>query len=234
MITPPPTIDNLLVFLPFDQRQNIDQSGQGNHASGLTTRGPGYLLSQGYSAHFQGEGNIDVPTSADINSAFEAEYSMSFWIFVNSFGTLTTDQCSIIEKGSQQTSDFAFTVEMASRQILVTAITSVGEQTLTSNARLLSQRWTHVALFRTRQLLVLYVNGNLDAVLEIQAGAEISDGDIHIGRMPWQDYIGSGCSLNFFLDEFKLWNHALEESYIEAESGLALGTGIDPHSIELG
>ncbi|CAI2373881.1 unnamed protein product [Moneuplotes crassus] len=234
VLTPPPTIDHLMLFLTFDQRQNIDQSGRGNHARGPTTRGPGYFLSQGYSGHFQGEQNINVPTSSDINSAFEGEYSMSFWIFINSFGTLTTEQCNIIEKGNQHTSDFSFTIEMSSREILITVVTSAGEQTLTSNARLLSHRWTHISFFKTRRLLVLYVNGNLDAVLQIQAGAEISDGDLYLGRMPWQDYIGSGCTLNFYLDEFKFWDTVIEESYIEAESGLAVGAGIDPHSIQLG
>lgn len=227
-------MDNLILFLTFDQRQNIDQSGQGNHARGPTSRGPAHFISQGYSAHFQGEQNINVESSPSINSAFGAEYSMSFWIFVNSFGTLTTEQCSIIEKGNQYESDFSFTIDMGSRQILVSAHTSVGIMTLTSNARMLTQRWTHVALFRTPRLLVLYVNGNLDAVLALQEGSEVTNSNLNIGRMPWQDYIGSGCTLDFYLDEFKMWDTILEESYIEAESGLALGAGIDPHSIELG
>mmetsp|Transcript_29499 Transcript_29499/g.26078 ORF Transcript_29499/g.26078 Transcript_29499/m.26078 type:complete len:182 (+) Transcript_29499:380-925(+) len=169
-----------------------------------------------------------------MNAAFQNEYSMSFWLFANAFNTLTTEQCSIIEKGTQDESDFSFTIEMSTRQILVTTQTTLGPLTLTSNARILHQRWTHVALFRTRRMLVLYVNGNLDAVLEIQEGGEIRNSPIHIGRMPWQDYIGSGCTLDLFFDEFKFWDSPLEESYIEAESGIALGSGIDPHSIELG
>lgn len=159
---------------------------------------------------------------------------MSFWLFVNTFNTLTTEQCNIIEKGDQDSSAFAFTIEMSSRNIMITTHTEVGPQTLTSNARILSQRWTHVAIFRTNALLVLYVNGNLDAVIEVQHGESTPSNPLYIGRMPWQDFIGSGCTLDFFVDEFKLWNKRIDESWIEAESGIALGSGTDPHSIELG
>lgn len=212
----------------------MDQSGHGHHATNTSAKGPGLFLTQGYSAHFQGEHNIEVPANDEINSALAGQYSMSFWLFVNTFNTLTTEQCNIIEKGDQDSSAFAFTIEMSSRNIMVTTQTEVGPQTLTSNARILSQRWTHVAIFRTNALLVLYVNGNLDAVIEVQHGEPTPSNPLYIGRMPWQDYIGSGCTLDFFVDEFKLWNRRIDESWIEAESGIALGSGTDPHSIELG
>jgi hypothetical protein len=234
IITPPPTIDGLVLYLTFDQRQNLDQSGNGNHATNTSTKGPGLFLTQGYSARFQGEQNIQVPANDQINSALAGQYSMSFWIFINAFNTLTTEQCNIIEKGDQDSSAFAFTIEMSSRSIMITTQTEVGPQTLTSNARILSQRWTHISLFKTNGILVLYVNGNLDSVIDVQPSDTSPSHPLYIGRMPWQDYIGSGCTLDFFIDEFKLWNKRIDESWIEAESGIALGAGTDPHSIELG
>lgn len=235
VMAPPPTIENLVLFLTFDQTANVDQSGNGNNAIGIKNRGPGYFLSQGYSAHFNGEKNIEVPSSESINRAFSSEFSFSLWIFVNKFGTLTTEQCDIVSKGEHNAISFAFTVDMVNRQLMVTTDSEdAGKITLTSNAKLLNQRWTHVTVTRADKIMVLYVNGNLDAVAEVRPGRKTKENPLYIGRVPWQDRIGGGCNIDFFFDEFKVWDKVLDESWIEAEAGFALGAGTDPHSIQLG
>lgn len=235
IITPPPTIDNLIMFLTFDQADTLDQSGNSNHASPSGARGPGYFLSRGYSGHFRGERNTRVAPSETLNRAFAGEFSMSFWIFVNTLGTLTTEQWDFLWKGRQDDTPFEFTIDVASRQLMVTTMTAEeGPITLNSNARIQNQRWTHVALTRSTSLMVLYVNGNLDAVVEVSQGRPTASNPFYIGRMPWQNGIGGGWNIDFFIDELKVWDIVIEESWIEAESGIALGTGTEPHSIELG
>lgn len=235
VITPPPTIDHLIMFLTFDQTEALDQSGNKNHAKGTKNRGPGYFLSQGYSAHFKGELNVEVAPSDTLNKALADQFTVSFWIFVNKFGTLTTEQCNIIAKGNQDNIPFSVSIDVTSKQLMVTTDTEEkGPLTLTSNARLLNQRWTHVAVTRSKSIMVLYVNGNLDTVATMSAGKASAKTPLYVGRMPWQGFIGGGCSIDFFLDELKVWDQVIEEAWIEAESGLALGAGTDPHSIELG
>lgn len=73
-----------------------------------------------------------------------------------------------------------------------TASEGSGTVTLTSNARILGQRWTHVTITRSKTLLVLYVNGNLDAVIEVKGVKASSKNNLYVGRMPWQDFIGGG------------------------------------------
>lgn len=92
VILPPPTIDNLILFLTFDQVEALDQSGNKNHGIGTKERGPGYFSSQGYSAHFNGQSNIEVAQSDSLNSAFAGTFSVSFWAFINQFGTLSNEQ----------------------------------------------------------------------------------------------------------------------------------------------
>lgn len=115
-----------------------------------------------------------------------------------------------------------------------TAVQNNGFSTLTSNGQLQSQRWTHIAVIRSSDIMALYINGNLDSVVQTSNGPATASRPFYIGRMPWQDYQGAGCTLDFYLDELRVWNEVIEESWIEAESGIALGAGIDPHSLELG
>ena len=92
VITPPPTIEGLIMFLTFDQSDAIDQSGNSNNANGTEGRGPGYFISRGYSAHYHGELYSEVAPSDTLNHAFDGEFSVSFWLFSNSLGTLVTEQ----------------------------------------------------------------------------------------------------------------------------------------------
>lgn len=235
VITPPPTIDNLIMFLTFDQRLIIDQSGNNNHGRGTISHGPGYFMSNGYSAHFKGEQKVEVGASETLDKAFGNEFSVSFWVFVHKFGTLTTEECDIITKGDRSNKQFTFTVDVVSRSLKITILTEEGGPiTLVSNARLLSQRWTHISIVRGDKMMVLYVNGNLDAVTKVEAGKKLASTSLLVGRMPWQDSSGSGCNLEFYLDELKVWNNAIEEAYVEAESGYSLGGAADPHSLQLG
>lgn len=171
----------------------------------------------------------------EINSAFEKQFSMSFWLYINDFGTLYTQQCDIIAKGDQSYSSFKFTVDVGTHNILFTSETELsGPITLVSNARLIPFRWNHITILRSNSLMILYYNGNLDSVKETKQGKQSARKPIYIGRMPWQDTLGGGCSLDFYIDELKIWDKILEEEYIEAESGFSVGTGIEPHAIELG
>lgn len=223
------------MFLTFDQTDIVDQSGNNNNALGTESRGPGYFISQGYSAHYDGTTNTMVSASDSLNEAFQDEFSVTFWLFSNSLGSMATQQCAIIEKGDESGYAFNFMIDVSYRQLIVNSATSNGGMTsLVSNGRLLNQRWTHVAITRSSDIIALYMNGNLDSVAQTSQGATTASRPFYMGRMPYQDSIGGGCTIDFFLDELKVWNLVLSESWIEAESGISLGAGIDPHSIELG
>ena len=231
MITPPPTINGLILYLTYDQTDLVDRSGNNNNANGTEARGPGYSVSRGHSAHFQGEFHSMVAPSDTVNNAFDGEFSVSFWIFSNSLGTLTTEQCPIVEKGDANGHAFNFAIDVSSRQFIVNSLTNDDTYTtLVSNGHLQNQRWTHIAVTRSSTILTLYINGILDAVVQTSESAPTASRPLYFGRRPWQDFEGGGCTIDYYFDEFKLWDIVVAESWIEAESG----TSIDPHSIELG
>ena len=235
VITPAPKINNLIVFHTFDDSALFDHSGNGNHASGNDTRGPAHFISPGNSLHIFAERNIKIDASEEINNAFEKQFSVTFWLYINDFGTLYTQQWDVIAKGDGSYSSFRFTVDVGTHNILFTSETAEsGPITLVSNARLIPFRWNHITFLRSNSLMILYFNGNLDSVKEIKSGKQSAGKPIYIGRMPWQDANGGGWSLNFYIDELKIWDKVIEEDYIEAESGFSVGTGTEPHAIELG
>lgn len=235
VVTPPPIIQNLVMFQAFDSTALLDKSGNGNHAKGTFDRGPGYFISPGTSINFKGENFIRFEGTSSINNAFATEFSVSFWIFVNNFGTLANDKCDIMAKGDGNYQSFKLTVDIGMHNLIfVSESEDEGPVTLVSNAKLLLNRWTHVTLLRSNNLLILYVNGNLDSVNKAQPGKQSAGKPLFVGRMPWQDAIGGGCNMNFYFDELKVWDKVIEEAYIEAESGLSLGGGIEPHAVELG
>ena len=235
VITPAPIIDNLIIFHTFDETALFDHSGNSNHASGKDIRGPPHFMSQGNSLSIPSEGNIMINGSQTINNAFATEFSVSFWIYVNDFGTLATQQWDLIAKGDGSYSSFRFTVDVGTHNVMFTSeTTESGPITLVSNARLTLYRWTHITLLRSKSLMILYFNGNLDSVKETKAGKQSAGKPVYIGRMPWQDTIGGGWSMKFYVDEFKVWDKVIDEQYIEAESGFSIGTGTEPHAIELG
>mmetsp|Transcript_24901 Transcript_24901/g.28590 ORF Transcript_24901/g.28590 Transcript_24901/m.28590 type:complete len:99 (+) Transcript_24901:68-364(+) len=92
VITPPPKIPNLILHQTFNEAALIDRSGNSNHAKGDTTRGSGYLISQGNSINFKGERYLEFPASSSLNTAFATDFSVSFWLYVTGFGTLSTEQ----------------------------------------------------------------------------------------------------------------------------------------------
>lgn len=235
IITPAPIIENLIEYQTFDDTALIDKSGNQNHASGGDKRGPGYLISQGNSLLINTGNNISIKQSDTLNNAFSNEFSVSFWIYISSFGSLSTEQWDIVAKGDSSSSSFKFTVDVATHSFMFASDTAEsGLITLTSNSKLLLQKWTHITILRSSTLMMFYVNGNLDSVKETKQGKQSSNKDIYIGRMPWQDTIGGGCSIDFLFDEFKIWNKVIEDGYIMADAGFSLGSGDDPNSIELG
>ena len=235
VVTGTPIIDNLITYLSFDDTALIDKSGNQNHASGKDKRGPGYLLSLGNSLHIPSENSITIKASTSLNDAFTNEYSVSFWIYISNYGPLSNEQWDVIAKGDSSYRSFMFTVDVATHSMMFASETvDSGPVVLTTNAKLLLQRWTHITLLRSSTLMMVYVNGNLDSVKEAKQGKQSANKDINIGRMPWQDTIGGGWSIDFFIDEFKIWNKVVDESYICADAGFALGSGTDPNSIELG
>jgi len=202
----------------FDDKHNIDSSGNSNHGSGKVGVGPGVGFS-GASAHFEGTHHIVVPHSTSFTSNI---FSMTFWLHVERLPQ--TANCVLVAKGSEgkKLAPGIFLTRMTNRLVIKTCDT-----TFISRARVRPQKWLHVALTRSQSSVSLYFNGVLDVVKEVGAGCN-NEGNLYLGGTP-----RSECDFSAYMDEVRYYQRVVEPVEIAAEASPALG-GVRPSFAHLG
>jgi hypothetical protein len=89
------------------------------------------------------------------------------------------------------------------------------------------RRWTHVALTINYNVLSIFINGILD-------NEGMVTGEVQLNRGAW--YVGKDLFLpgtGMFLDNFKIFSHALDEQALQIEASAAL-PGVGPNFVRLG
>jgi len=227
----------------FNSDVPMDSSGNGNHGVTELVHGPSPAGS-GHSAAFT-KTFMMVPNSAQLKLT---DFTYSFWIYLMDDGTpasatgRSATWCPLIRKGVHmvETEQFAaapallFNHRTGTLRAEITTSykgTEDGEY-VDSNARLLANRWVHIAMVHhsANPSLLLYVNGILDAVLKTQGTMVNNDYPLYVGGDPFSM---AQCGFTVYMDELRVYSHAVPPHHLQAEAAPALG-GTDPSYVRLG
>jgi len=227
----------------FDTDMAVDSSGNGNHGVTELVHGPSPAGS-GHSAAFT-KNFMMVPNSAQLKLS---DFTYSFWVYLMDDGSTpsgvgsSATWCPLIRKGIHmvETEQFANAPALLFnhrtghlRAELTTSMkgTEDGEY-IDSNARLLPNRWLHVAMVHHSKnpSLLLYVNGILDSVIKTQGTLVTNDYPLYVGGDP---FTSAQCGFTVYMDELRVYSHAVPPHQLQAEAAPALG-GTDPSYVRLG
>lgn len=232
---------NLLGHWSFDDSKPLDNSGNNNHAVHSVKAGPA-LGGAGHSAYFSNGEFLEVPHNKQFESA--ADFAITFWFYLlnkpNKDENASLIACPLIQKGSDDVLNKLFNrypgifLDREDKSFKIytktdTENASEGE-VLISNARVASEKWLHIALIKKDAKILFYVNGILDAKLNLKGAPVMNTGNLFIGGTPT---LKNECKFPFLIDELRFYNYAIEEDYVQAEASPALG-GIEPNFLQLG
>lgn len=236
----PSAVPNGLVgHWDFDSDVPVDSSGSGQHGVTELVHGPAPAGS-GHSAEFT-RNFMMVPNSKLLKLE---DFTYSFWIYLLDDDTKSKNAawCPLIRKGinMQKTEQYAaspallFNRKTGKLRAEVTTDykgTQDGEY-VNSNARLLPHRWVHMALVHhsKKQSMLLYVNGILDSVMKTKGKMVQNEYPLYVGGDP---FTLQQCSFTIYMDELRVYSHAVPPHQLQAEAAPALG-GTDPGYVHLG
>lgn len=233
----------------FNAEAATDSSGNGNHGATLLVHGPSPAGS-GHSGVFT-KNFMMVPNSPLLQNA--KDFTYSFWVYLADDRTgpaatagMSQTWCPLIRKGihETQTQQFANAPGLLFnhrtgrlRAEVTTTVKSMQNnvkdgESVDSNARLMSNRWLHIAIVHhsSRRSLLLYVNGILDTALHTQGEIVTNEYPLYVGGDP---FTGDQCDFTVYIDELRVFSHAVPPHQLEAEAAPALG-GVDPSYVRLG
>lgn len=225
IFTPDAKQTNLVAFYDFDDAHALDKSGRAVHPSKPPADvGPGHD-GRGQSAHFSGVDSFVVPHVA----AFDRmqQMTVSFWIYLLSEPTETFR--IVFRKGDKQ-KDLTPTLMLLPDSNKLHALVSSTDESkngVDSFTAIPLRRWTHVAVVLRYTQLSIFINGVKDAEATLT-------GDILFNTGAW--YVGKDLFLpgtGMYLDNFKIYNAALDEKSLQVEASSAL-PGLGPNFVRLG
>jgi hypothetical protein len=186
-----------------------------------------------------------VPNSASLNND---DFTYSFWVYlvddnsVPASAVQSATWCPLLRKGIHEpkTQQFAaapallFSRKTGYLRAEVTTSVSGTEdgEFSNSNARLLPNRWVHIAVVRhsARSTLLLYVNGILDTALQTKGAMVQNHYPLYVGGDP---FTLEQCGFTVYIDELRVYSHSVPPHQLQAEAAPALG-GTDPNYVRLG
>lgn len=225
----------------FDEQAALDSSGHGNHGATELMHGPAPAGS-GHSGLFR-KNFMMVPNSPTIQHL--GDFTYSFWVFVEDNSDRIDDDtprwCPMIRKGvflSEEVTNspallFSRRTGHLRASVSTTHINRGDGEFVDSNARLVYNRWAHVALVLhtgTQNRMLIYVNGILDAKLTTQGAVMQNEYPLYVGGDP---FTADSCKDSIYMDELRLYNRAVAPHELQAEAAPALG-GADPSYVRLG
>lgn len=199
----------------FDDAQSTDSSNNKNHARPVPRPGPGFG-GVGSSAVFDGETGTVIQHSAQYETK---DITYALWVFLtdNAVGAFRT----LFHKGDENEQTITVLVWPETRRLHVMVSTRNGNVALESVAALPLHRWMHVSVVLEGHLLMIYVNGLLDASLILDSNNVFNNQPIYLAKDPW--HLGLKC----LIDSFQIYNRALNADEIMALGAPAL-EGISP------
>ncbi|TKJ34472.1 MAG: hypothetical protein CEE38_18170 [Planctomycetes bacterium B3_Pla] len=196
----------------------IDSSASGN--DGTFQGNPQWVAGKvGGGLGFDGGDSVNVPGVADIKPE---SLTLMTWVFFDSVAGGRQDYVS-------KDDDYAFSLhEGAADQKIHGIVTSSGGWSVVhGNTVVETDTWYHTALTydSSTQMLVLYLDGEVDAELSVPAGIEHRRGGLlTLGTFSGRDLLGR-------LDDVKIFDHAMSEAEIKGEmtgEGFPYAFGPDP------
>lgn len=226
----------------FDSDVALDSSGNGNHGVTELLHGPSPAGS-GHSATFT-RNFMMVPNSALLKLT---DFTYSFWIYLADDGPPAAEGrsatwCPLVRKGISipKTQQFASAPALLFnhrtghlRTEITTSVKGFEDgEFVDSNARLLPNRWLHIAMVyhSKHPSLLLYVNGILDTMMKPQGTLSVNDYPLYVGGDPFTQ---ENCGFTVYMDELRVYSHAVAPHLLQAEAAPALG-GTDPSYVRLG
>jgi len=262
--------DFLVAHYDFDGDLATDLSGNGHHVATVLDHGPSPVGS-GHSALFT-KTFMEVLPSPQLNSL--SDFTYSFWVYLAADDTpapasTSSTWCPLIRKGISmpETQQFANAPALLFNQKtgklraeVTTDMNNIQDgEYIDSNARLLPNRWLHLALVHHSakggsapapaamlqqqssqgaapagaaggSSLLLYVNGILDTATALKGGLARNEYPLYVGGDPFTQ---AKCGFTLYIDELRVYNHAVPPHQLQAEAAPALG-GTDPSYVRLG
>lgn len=230
----------------FDGPLPVDTSGHGNHGVGTLEHGPS-PMGDGYSARF-GKVFLTVPDAPQFKSE---DFSYSFWLFVLDDPKGQAQEaprwCPLLRKGIFMTDGQEFANGPAMllsrnsghlRVAMSTTVSRHGDgEFVDSNARVLRNRWLHLAVVLHggqggggMGSLLLYVNGILDAKVLLRGSPEHNSYPLFVGGDP---FTVDDCGFLMYVDELRMYRRAVAPHELQAEAASAFA-GVEPSFVHLG
>eukprot|EP00928_Gymnodinium_smaydae_P017882 TRINITY_DN16828_c0_g1_i1.p1 TRINITY_DN16828_c0_g1~~TRINITY_DN16828_c0_g1_i1.p1 ORF type:complete len:417 (-),score=63.12 TRINITY_DN16828_c0_g1_i1:267-1517(-) len=223
----------------FDEDVALDSSGFGLHGTTRLTHGPS-PTSQGNSALFS-RSFVAIPGAAQLRLV---DFSVALWAFLleddEGAAALAPSWCPLLRKGVhapsarefQSAPALLYSAATGGLRVSVTTTADKGPygEFVDSNARLLPNRWVHLAIAHHGKKLLLYVNGILDAVKTLSGKVTPNSHPLYIGGDP---FTVKQCAQALYIDNVRMYSRALTPHELQAEAAPALG-GVDPSFVHLG
>jgi len=240
-LLPPAVLPGLVGRYTFDEAAALDSSGYGHHAGADYEHAPapGGL---GHSAKFT-KSFVTIPNSKELELK---DFTYTFWVFrpeeegSDPFDD-TAQWCPLIRKGVHVATAREFAnspalfLSPSSGQLRLATTTETTQKKsdgefVDSNARVLPNRWVHVAAVHHSSKLMLYVNGILDSVTVLKSPIMPNKNPLYVGGDPFTTEM---CGHTIYMDELRVHNHAITPHELQAEAAPALG-GADPSFVHFG
>jgi len=227
----------------FDEESALDSSGSANHGTSAIVHGPSFT-GGGHSAYFQ-RNFLSVPNSAQFQFA---DFTYSFWVYLLEHPAASEaqmdflDWCPLLRKGIEQKATalsnsypaLLYSSRTGHLRIKITTAKNdlQDEEVAESNARLLPDQWTHMAIVyhRAQARFMLYVNGILDTAMSVQGLTKPNDFPLYVGGDPFTQ---DNCGIRMYIDELRAYSRPVHPHELRAEAASALG-GTDPYFVRLG
>ncbi|MHC4147024.1 MAG: LamG domain-containing protein, partial [Planctomycetota bacterium] len=199
----------------------MDSSAGGN--DGTFSGSPQWVSGKaGGALEFDGGDFVDVPGVANINP--EAITLMT-WVNFSAVDVASMERQDYLSRGD----DYAFSLhEWNANGLIHGIVTSAGDWSVVGGSTAVEiDTWYHTALTYDpgTQMLILYLDGEVDGELSVPAGLEHRlGGSLTIGTYNGRDLLGR-------LDDIKIFDHAMSQGEIKGEmtgEGFPYAFGPDP------
>ncbi len=224
VVTPMAGSNGLVGHWKLDELEGTlaaDSSGQNNvgtltNTSPFPSWEPGRV---GGALHFDGYDDF-VRVADDASLDLSDEGTLALWVWMESGRPFA----GLIHKGDETSfSDEAYSLYVGNSRELYFGLSGTSSSaTITSNARLASELWYHIAAVWDVNGMYLYVDGALDSSSTSAISVKDSPGGLNIGAQLPEYYNGTYRNLPFdgLADDVRVYNRALNADEVASLSNL--------------
>jgi len=204
-------IDGLVAYYPFNGNAN-DESGNGNN--GITNGGMSWGIdrfgNENGAASFNGtNAYISIPNSFSIQSPTNA-LTISSWIYINNFYNGVAPVCH--KSNTTEYGQYGIQIYNRDGAWAFHETTQRGSSTVSGSYIFQKGEWYHLAISWDGNTIKYFINDVLNGTRTLIGPLIMDSFPLEIGR----DTPGQTEYLNGRLDDFRIYNHALSDTEIQA------------------